>query len=192
MRCTLPAVRVAVAIVVVVFAIAVAMMLRHGFSARDEPTMIERVVARSARHFATPSSLRDARNPVALTPQVLAEARAHFADHCASCHANDGSGDTEIGRNLYPKAPDMRQRETQTLSDGELFAIIRNGVRLTGMPGWGGNDADNWKLVHFIRHLPKLTPQELVEMKAMNPISPMEMKEREEEEKFLAGDSRAR
>jgi hypothetical protein len=53
------------------------------------------------------------------------------------CHANNGSGETEIGRNLYPKAPDMRQTKTQSLSDGELYYIIRNGVPMTGMPAWG-------------------------------------------------------
>ena len=76
---------------------------------------------------------------------VWGQGRAHFADHCASCHGNDGRGNTEMGRNLYPKAPDMRQSGTQHLSDGELYWIIENGVRLTGMPAWGdgsGNDPD--------------------------------------------------
>ena len=61
-----------------------------------------------------------------------------------------------MGRNLYPKAPDMRQSGTQRLSDGELYWIIENGVRLTGMPSWGdgsGNDQDTWKLVHVVRHM---------------------------------------
>jgi mono/diheme cytochrome c family protein len=107
------------------------------------------------------------------------------------CHANNGSGQTDIGRNLYPKAPDMRRRRTQDLTDGELFSIIKNGIRLTGMPAWGDptghDDEDNWKLVHFIRHLPKVTPQELDEMKSMNPVNAMEMKEEQQEKKFLEG-----
>ena len=78
------------------------------------------------------------------------------------------------------------------LSDGELFYIITNGVRLTGMPGWGDpHDArgnkQTWHLVHFIRHLPKLTPAELERMKQMNPISPAERKEKDEEDEFLSG-----
>ena len=116
---------------------------------------------------------------------------AHWADHCAGCHGNDGSGQTDIGRNLYPKTPDMRQPRTQNLTDGELFSIIKNGVRLTGMPAWGDaggrDDAANWKLVHFIRHLPKITPAELQQMKAMNPMSPSEMKEEQQEDEFLKG-----
>jgi mono/diheme cytochrome c family protein len=178
-------------IVVIVAGVAIALMIRHGLSARQQPTVAEEMIARGMRRLATPSAARGLRNPIALTDAVLADGRAHWADHCASCHANDGSGDTEMGRNLYPKVPDMRQRRTQNLTDGELFSIIKNGVRLTGMPAWGDpsgrDDAATWTLVHFIRHLPKITPKELDEMKGMNPISPMEMKERQEEEKFLKG-----
>jgi mono/diheme cytochrome c family protein len=143
--------------------------------------------------LATPSSARDQKNPVPDSPEILAEARAHWADHCASCHGNDGSGDTVMGKHMYPPAPDMRKSETQNLSDGELFYIIQNGIRLTGMPGWASgseHDAeDSWKLVRFIRHLPALTFEERKEMEKLNPKSPDELKEEEEEEKFLKGES---
>jgi mono/diheme cytochrome c family protein len=111
----------------------------------------------------------------------------HFADHCATCHANDGSGKTEIGQNLYPKAPDMRQPETQNLTDGQLYYIIHNGIRLTGMPAWGapGGDDDSWKLVLFIRHLPRMNPEEIKEMEHFNPKSAMERSEENEEQLFL-------
>ena len=178
-------------IVIVLAGVVLMTMVRHGLSSREQPTLMEGGIARAVRHLATPLSMRHARNPVPLTNDVLAEARAHWADHCATCHGNDGSGNTEIGRNLYPKVPDMRRERTQSLTDGELFSIIKNGVRLTGMPAWGDaaghDDADNWKLVHFIRHLPNITPQELEEMKSMNPRNPMEIKEEKEEEHFLKG-----
>ena len=183
-----------VTIIIVVLAIAagsVAWIIVHGLSAREQPTMVEVAIARSVRHLAIPASMRNLRNPIPLSDAVLAEGRAHWADHCATCHANDGSGQTEIGTNLYPKAPDMRLPRTQNLTDGELFAIIRNGVRLTGMPAWGDaaghDDADNWKLVHFIRHLPKITPAEVEQMKSMNPMTPAEMKEQQAEDEFLRG-----
>jgi mono/diheme cytochrome c family protein len=173
-------------------AAAVAALVHHGVSARDPPTALETFVARQLRHLAVPRSARQAPNPVPATPDVLAEARAHFADHCASCHGNDGSGQTEMGQHLYPKTPDMRQADTQSLSDGELFYIIHNGIRLSGMPAWSDDppeeDQDSWKLVHFIRHLPQLTPAELEEMKQLNPQSPHEKQEAEEEEQFLQGD----
>ena len=82
---------------------------------------------------------------------------------------------TDIGQNLYPKAPDMRLPATQDLTDGELYWIIENGVRLTGMPAWGtgdGNDLDTWKQVHFIRRLKELGPDQLKEMEEMNPQKP--------------------
>jgi hypothetical protein len=96
-----------------------------------------------------------------------------------------------MGKHLYPPAPDMRQLATQTLTDGELFYIIQNGIRFTGMPAWGSgtsqDEEDSWKLVRFIRHLPKLTPEEEQEMKELNPKSPDELKEEQEEREFLNG-----
>ena len=184
--------RVALVIVVglvVALGFVAADWIRAGLSARDQPSTLEVFLARRVRSFAIPASARSAANPVALTPDVLAAARAHFADHCASCHANDGSGQTEIGQNLYPKAPDMRLPATQNLTDGELFYIIHNGIRLTGMPAWGTADPradeDSWKLVYFIRHLPALTPAEIAEMGSLNPKSPSELEEEREDQKFL-------
>ena len=158
--------------------------LNHGFSARDEPTAVEAFLARRLRRMAVPRAAVQARNPVQASSEVLSEAMAHFADHCATCHANDGSGSTEIGKGLYPKPPDMRQSLTQNLTDGEIFYIIHNGIRLTGMPAFGEPradeaDQDSWKLVHFIRRLPAITPDELEQMKEMNPRSPAELKEEE-------------
>lgn len=163
----------------------------HGVSARDAPTPAEESVARALRHLAIHSSDRQRRNPVPPGADALAEGMAHWADHCATCHGNDGRGNTEMGRNLYPKVPDMTLPKTQRLTDGELFAIIKNGVRLTGMPAWGSpgaeGDAQSWMLVHYIRHLRDLTPEELGHMKAMNPVSPMEKQAEREEDAFLNG-----
>lgn len=160
---------------------------RSGLSARPEPGPVEVRLARTVRGFAVADAVRRLPNPVPLTPQLLAEARAHFADHCASCHGNDGSGDTPLGRRLYPRAPDMRLPATQKLTDGELFRTIEDGVRLTGMPGWGGAVSPDvsWSLVHFIRHLPRLTPEEVSEMERLNPKTPGEWKEMQEDEAFL-------
>lgn len=163
----------------------------NGFSARTLPTPAERVVMRAIHRWSVPASARVLKNPVAFSPLVWAESRAHFADHCASCHANDGSGSTEIGRNLFPKAPDMRLAATQDKSDGEIYWIIENGIRLTGMPAWGRggpDDVDTWKLVHFVRRLSELTPEQLKQMAAANPKSPAELQEEKDDERFLAGD----
>ena len=163
-----------------------------GFSAREQPTPMERWVAKKARDMAMPADAKSRMNPVSNSPEVIADGRAHWADHCYSCHANDGSGDTPVGKNLYPPAPDMRLPATQQLTDGELFYIIQNGIRLTGMPAWGNGTAhdeeDSWKLVHFIRHLPQVTLEEKKAMEKMNPKSPDDLREEQEEEKFLRGE----
>ena len=166
------------------------MTIRRGFSARDNPSAMEAYVAKTARKLSIPASERNAPNPFASSPEILSQAMAHFASHCAICHSNDGSGQAEIGKNLYPKAPDMRLPGTQNLTDGELYYTIHNGIRLTGMPAWGSDakDDDSWKLVVFIRHLPKLAPAEEREMEALNPKGPAEKEEEQEEEQFLSGE----
>lgn len=157
--------------------------------ARGAPTHTEIIVARALRSWAIPRGARNARNPFHSSPDLLQESARHFADHCASCHANDGSGATEMGRNFFPRVPDMRSDATQHLSDGELYYIIHNGVRWTGMPAWGeaDNDSGSWKLVLFIRHLPQLTPAEIHDMERFNPKSVAEQEEEKEEEEFLNG-----
>ena len=101
-------------------------------------------------------------NPFLPSPELMAKARDHYAVECALCHGVDGSGDTEIGRGLYPLAPDLRDPAAPQLSDGELHSIIHTGIRFTGKPGWDveGEPDEHWNLVPFIRHLPDLTAQE--------------------------------
>ena len=180
----------AIVIIIALIAVAAASVLHDGVSARAKPTALETMMAREVRHMAIPARARSLQNPAAERPENLHDARLHFADHCAICHANDGSGDTLIGRNLYPKPPDLRQEETQKLSDGELFWIIENGVRFTGMPAFGGaqgSEQDSWKLVRFIRHLPQLTEDERMEMERYNPKGPEDLEEEQEENNFLQG-----
>ena len=166
-----------------------------GFSAKAEPNRLEVFMARLVRYLAIPLEHRNRANPVPMTPEVLQEALVHFADHCATCHANDGSGQTPIGKNVYPKALDLRESATQLMSDGELFWVIRNGIRFTAMPAWADGepdqDIDSWKLVHFIRHLPKLSLDELERMKSLNPKTKRELEQEASFDKFLQGDDAA-
>jgi mono/diheme cytochrome c family protein len=153
---------------------------------------METWAAQKSRALAMPAEAKSRTNPVAASAETLADGRAHWADHCFTCHANDGSGDTPLGKNLYPPAPDMRLAATQQLTDGELLYVIQNGIRLTGMPAWGTGTAkdeeDSWKLVHFIRHLPQITVEEKKAMEKMNPKSADELAEEQEEERFLRGE----
>lgn len=136
---------------------------RNGLSALAEPPALEAAVARRIRAIAIPSGARNQVNPYAKDGRAWLEGGRHFEDHCAICHGEDGSGKSEIGRNLYPKAPDMRAAATQDLSDGALYFIIAHGIRYTGMPGWEGEHSaeETWHLVSFIRRLPHLTPEDL-------------------------------
>lgn len=168
-------------------------ILHDGLSARARPSKLETFLSRSARRLAIPSNARLAQNPLLESDEDLRDARRHFANHCAICHANDGSGNTAMGQGLYPKPPDLRQPEIQNLTDGELFWIIENGVRFTGMPafssdgGHHGGEEGSWELVHFIRHLPHLSAAERAEMKYYNPKGPEDRAEEEQENDFLNG-----
>jgi len=150
---------------------------------------MESRVARMILRASVAREYKDFVNPLSSKADPLHEGMEHYADHCASCHANNGSGDTLYGRGLNPPPPDLRAAPTQSKADGELYAVIQNGVRMSGMPAFGqpgAHDHGSWELVVFIRHLPHLTPNELIAMQGMNPITPSEIKERQEEDQFLS------
>lgn len=166
-------------------------MLAGGFGARGTPSAFEESVALKLRKLAVPGRYRTMKNPVAATDEVRRGAMEHWADHCAACHANDGSGQTSVGMNMYPRPPDMRAGRTQELSDGEIYYVINQGIRFTGMPAWGkpgDDDRESWALVAFIRTLPKLTSAEVEAMQTMNPIPARAFKAKKEEDDFLDDD----
>lgn len=148
-----------------------------GLRGLPQPGAIETRVARLIRGFAVPGEMRARTNPLATSADALAPGLEHFARYCAVCHGNDGNWmGTAFGNGLYPKPPDLRAAPTQQLTDGELFYIIENGVRFTGMPAFGtgettpAGDTQVWQLVYFIRHLPSITPDEIDWMKTLNPL----------------------
>jgi mono/diheme cytochrome c family protein len=168
-----------------------AVLIRRGFSAREQPSAIEALMATTARRLALPSSYSRLANPVQDSPENIQAGMEHFADHCATCHGNDGSGESLFGKGLYPKPPDMRGAATQNKSDGELYYIIENGVRLSGMPAFGEHagtdDTETWRLVVFIRHLPQITTEELQAMNKLNPKTEADRAEEAQEQEFLNG-----
>jgi mono/diheme cytochrome c family protein len=178
-------------VLIIAGVLAIVYARQTGLSARAVPGPLERVVASSVRSWAVPSEVRGRTNPVPRTDENVRKGLEHFADHCATCHANDGSGNTTIGKNLFPPAPDMRVAGTQDLTDGELFYIIEEGVRFTGMPAWSSGtpvgEELGWQLVHFIRRLPQLTRDEIEQMEGMNPRPPEQIRQEIEAERFLQG-----
>ena len=104
MKAVLKAFLLLVGVLAVVLVVTFIWIGTRGISARAEPGAIETAVARTMRRLAIPRGDRNRQNPVQPTPEVVAAGMAHYADHCAACHANDGSGETQVGLGLYPQA----------------------------------------------------------------------------------------
>ncbi len=157
----------AACLAIIAGALYAALVIHRGFSALAEPSAVEKVVARAVRNLSIPRRARKERNTWKAPPVNLQNARERFTARCAICHGNDGGGLTKIGRDVYPRVPDLRSSETQNLTDGELHYIIENGVRLTAMPAWANPhkelEDDSWKLVLFIRSIGPLTAEEHAE-----------------------------
>jgi hypothetical protein len=156
--------------VILVEIVAVEVFLRtQGFSTKEKPSWMESWFAQHARRISTPGGAREMKNPNRITEASMAEAREHWVVHCSMCHGIDGRGNTIFGRKMYPPVPNVNEGQTQQKTDGELFYIITNGVRLTGMPAFGGEDSPEsiWNLVAFMRRLPKLSPDELKQMQQL-------------------------
>lgn len=179
-------------VVALVLIASVTIWLRgSGITSRRKPRPLEVAASRAMRRFFIPSDSRHATNPVPDTPEAVRAGMTHFADHCATCHANDGSGDVALGRSMFPSAPDMRGAATQSMTDGELFYVIERGIPFTGMAAWGNGGAagkqSTWELVRFIRHLGTMTDAQMHEMEGLNPRSPADEKRAKDISNFLSG-----
>ncbi len=132
--------------------------LLTGCTASKPPSEAETSVANAAKDVVIPLEAGKMKNPQPETDEVVSQGQAVFLGSCAPCHGSDGRAGTPIGRNMYPPAMDLNSAHVQHWSDGELFWIVRNGVRLTGMPSWQSSisEDDTWKLARFIHKLPSL------------------------------------
>jgi len=129
-----------------------------GCTAHKHPSRAETALANTAKDVLIPLEAAAKTNPLPETDEVLSQGRQVFLESCALCHGPDGRGEPSIGRNMYPPAMDMNSPHVQHWSDAELFWIIQNGIRLTGMPSWQSSLSENdiWKLARFIHNLPRL------------------------------------
>jgi predicted CXXCH cytochrome family protein len=123
--------------------------------ARQEPSGLETEIATYLLHHSVPASAIRAVNPLGPRPEPAALRAGHdlFAQKCEACHAYEGGGKTEIGANVYPRPPVLRDL-VPSMTDGEIFYHIRNGIRNTAMPAWNFPDRQVWQLVSYLRHLP--------------------------------------
>ena len=132
--------------------------LLAGCSADKHPSQAETSLANAAKDVTIPLEAGKKTNPLPQTDAVVSQGQEVFLGSCAQCHGPDGRGDSNIGRNMDPPAMDLSSPHVQHWSDAELFWIIQNGVRLTGMPSWRSSISDNdtWELARFIHNLPRL------------------------------------
>jgi len=133
-------------------------VLLQGCTADKHPSQGESTLANAAKDVAIPLEAGKKKNPLPETDEVVSQGREVFLGSCAQCHAADGRADTTLGRSMAPPAMDLTSSHVQHWNDAELFWIIQNGVRLTGMPAWQSSISENdtWKLARFIHSLPSL------------------------------------
>ena len=126
-----------------------------GCTADKKPSKVETTLANMAKDVVIPIEVENEINPLRVNKGTSNEGRRLYLQSCAVCHGVDGHGRTELGQSMYPPAMDLTSPHVQHWNDAELFWIIQNGVRLTGMPSWKStiSERDMWKLVNFIRNM---------------------------------------
>ena len=125
-------------------------------SALEPPGGLETAVATAAKNWLVARAARRPLPPApANDPQSVANGTMQFGANCAFCHGTDGRTPTKVGTSLYPRAVRLDAGGVQAYSDAELFVIVRDGIRLTGMPGFGRihSEQEIWNLVHYLRRL---------------------------------------
>jgi mono/diheme cytochrome c family protein len=116
---------------------------RASISSLPEPGRFETLLATKVKNWFLS---RAARGPLPPAPpndtSNVAAGGVLFGMACASCHGQDGRAPTPIGKSMYPPVLDLGSREVQGLSDRELFWVIKNGIRLSGMPDFARINRD--------------------------------------------------
>jgi mono/diheme cytochrome c family protein len=138
------------------------MASQFNLSALPEPGKTETVIATKAKHYLVRRASGVGIPPALTDMQAsITEGDKLFGTECSECHGDNGRRPTDAGRWMYPRAADLGSVEVQNYSDRELFWIVKNGVRLSGMPAFGRVESDEhiWNLVHFVRTLPNANPK---------------------------------
>jgi mono/diheme cytochrome c family protein len=155
--------------IVLVVAVSLAVVLTGAFntSAAIPPGNLEKAIAGLALNRSIARRAPKASNPLS-GPDVVRAGLAYYRERCVSCHGAPGVDASEAGEGLNPPAPDLTLERVQRRTDGEIFWIVQQGVRMTGMPAFGPTrkDQEIWKIVAFLRHLPQITKDEQAALKA--------------------------
>ncbi len=128
---------------------------RVTLSATAPPGRLETWAATRAKAWLIARAARDVPPFQRPTGLGIAAGGMRFGGECGTCHGTDGRSPTDIGRGMYPPAVNLGSPAVQAWSDRELFWIIKHGIRLTGMPGFGRELGDDEirQLVAYVRTL---------------------------------------
>lgn len=143
-------------IAVLVLVAAVAAASQFTLSALPEPGRTETLLATKAKHYLVSRSSRKGIPPAPADRQAaIKEGDRLFGTECAACHGLSGHSPTDAGRWMYPRTADLTSDDVRSYSDQEVFWIIKNGIRLSGMPAFGKVESDEhvWDLVLYVRAL---------------------------------------
>ena len=156
--------KIAISILVLVLLLATGGLLfaaRFDLSAVPDPGGFEARIATMGKHWIISRSARE--HPIAEpsgNPTSVDSGGMTFNGDCAFCHGQDGTTPTDVGQAMYPRVPSLASSEVQQWSDAELFWIIKNGNRFTGMGAFGKtlSDGEIWDLVRYVRSLRGAAP----------------------------------
>ena len=137
-------------------AVAIVGFTQIKIGALQEPGHLETLLATRAKHLLVHRSSERGIPPEPANLQAsIEEGDNLFGTECAACHGLNGHSPTDAGRWMYPRSADLTSPEVQQYSDRELFWIVKNGIRLSGMPAFGQVESDQhvWNLVQYVRTL---------------------------------------
>jgi mono/diheme cytochrome c family protein len=126
-------------------------------SALNHPGRVENYLAIHAKHvMVSRAAQQSLPTESANNADNIEDGHTSYGSSCAGCHGYDGRTPTKLGNSFYPEAPSLAAPFVQRYSDAELFVVIRGGIRLSGMPGFGNYQPNDqlWNLVHYVRTLP--------------------------------------
>lgn len=149
--------RIVLTIFVLAGVLSVIAFMSFNLTALPAPGPLETLVSNRAKRFLIHRASRRGAPPRPLDKKTsIKNGGEHYGLDCSICHADDGRGQREPGQWMYPRAADLTTKQVQSYSDEELFWIIQNGIRFTGMPAFEKVETTDhiWDLVNYVRTLP--------------------------------------
>jgi len=134
---------------------------RFNVAATAPPDLIDKIAPR-ALDKAMERGARDISNPIAKDPEAVKRGLSHYRENCLPCHGAPGVDPAEFHEGMNPAPPGIDAPALQNASDAELFWVVKNGIRMTGMPAFSVNHGDDEirDIVAFVRHAPRITDEE--------------------------------